>query len=72
MKLVYVFMTLGESRLVAGIDDGAGKLRRVEAKWQALGDEALLPPKTWSDSVKGEAEFQRAEDAHPNPLRKFL
>lgn len=72
MKLVYAFMTLGESRLVAGVDDGAGKLRRVELKWQAIEAEALLPPKTWVTTVFGEVEYQRAEEANPNPLRRFL
>lgn len=71
MKLVYAFMTLGESRLVAGVDDGAGKLRRVELKWQAKTD-ALLPPTTWPTTVLGEADFQRTEEANPNPVRKFL
>lgn len=71
MKLVYVFMTLGESRLVAGADDGAGKLRRVQTTWAAK-DDAHLPPVTWAETVRGEVEFQRAEDAHPNPVRNFL
>jgi hypothetical protein len=71
VKLVYVFMTLGEARLVAGIDDGAGKFRRITTTWQAK-ENPHLPPPTWAETVRGEAEFQRAEDAHPNPVRKFL
>lgn len=71
MKLVYVFMVLGESKLVAGVDDGGGKLRRINANWHALGDEALLPPTTWPSTVQGEADFQRANEAHPNPLRNI-
>lgn len=68
MKLVYAFMTLGESRLVAGVDDGGGKLRRIEAKWLAK-ENPHLPPKSWADTVRGEADLQRSEAAHPNPLR---
>jgi hypothetical protein len=71
VKLVYVFMTLGESRLVAGVDDGAGKLRRIETTWAAK-DDAHLPPPTWAETVRGEADFQRTEDANPNPVRRFL
>jgi hypothetical protein len=71
MKLVFVFMTLGEARLVAGVDDGAGKFRRITATWQAV-ENAHLPPKTWADTVRGEADLRRTEDANPNPVRKFL
>lgn len=71
MRLVYVFMALGESRLVAGVDDGAGKLRRIETKWEAKAD-PHLPPPMWAETVRGEAEFQRNEDAHSNPVRKYL
>ena len=70
MKLIYVFMTLGTSRLVAGVDD-AGKSRRIELTWQAK-ENAHLPPTSWADSARGEAEVQKAEEAHPNPARNFL
>ena len=71
MKFVYVYMTLGESRLVAGVDDGAGKLRRVEAKWQAK-ENAHLPPESWANTIRGEVELQQAEEAHPNSARNNL
>lgn len=71
MKILFVFMTLGEAKLVAGVDDGAGKLRKINVKWMAK-ENAHLPPATWAQTAKGEADLQRTEDAHPNPLRKFL
>lgn len=71
MKLLFAFMTLGESKMVAAVED-AGKVRRVNLKWSAIGDEALLPPTTWADSVQGEVEYQRSNEAHPNPVRNFL
>lgn len=71
MKLVFVFMTLGESRLVAGVDDGSGKFRRIEATW-LVKENPHIPPPTWADTVRGEAENRRAEEANPNPVRKFL
>jgi hypothetical protein len=70
VKLIYVFMTLGQARLVSGVAD-AGKVRRIELTWQAK-DDAHLPPTTWAESVRGEAEVQKADEAHPNPARNFL
>lgn len=71
MKLVYVYMTLGVSKLVAGVDDGAGKLRRVEVQWQSK-SEPYLPPVVWVDTARREAEFQKSDAANPNPVRMFL
>lgn len=71
MKFVFVFMKLGEAKLVAGVDDGGGKFRRVEATWRAV-DDGHLPPKSWADTVRGEVDLRRTEDTLKNPVRKFL
>ncbi len=72
MKLLYVYVTLGEPRLVVGVDDEKGKIRRVDVKWMAGPiPDAELPPKTWADSARGEVDYQISIAANPDPLRRF-
>jgi hypothetical protein len=67
VKLIYAFMVLGEQKITTGVE-GAGKLRKITVTWMAK-DDPHLPPATWADGARGEAEYQRANEANPNPLR---
>lgn len=70
MRILYAFMRCGESSLVAVADDGQGKHRRVNLKWESR-DESHLPPTSWAESVKGEINYQRSVEASPSILGKL-
>jgi len=70
MKLIFATLYLGQSRVVAVVEETGGKQRKIELRWQSA--TALdVPPPTWFEAVCAEAEDQRSNEARPNVMGLF-
>lgn len=61
MKIWFVVLHRGKSKVVASVEDRAGHRRLVEYKWLGKGKEDI-PPEQWADQVSKEAELQLAAE----------
>ena len=67
MKLIFVTLFLGESRLAAVVQGEDGKQRRIELRWMSA-DATDLPPPTWLDTVRAEVDHRITEEKKPNMM----
>lgn len=59
MKLQFVVLYKGQSRLDAVVEEDTGKRRRVGVSWLRK-EKSDLPPADWLDQVLKEIEFQKS------------
>jgi len=60
-KLLFVVLHEGQPSLEATVEDDDRRRRRIDIRWMVKGEAPL--PDNWWDTVLGEVEVQRTEDA---------
>lgn len=60
MKLLFVVLHLGKSKLEVTVEDDGGHRRRVGFVWHAK-EQSDIAPAHWPESIVGELAFQDAE-----------
>lgn len=61
MRVEAVSLTLGAQKLAAVVTDPEGHRRRIELVW-FVKDATDVPLPGWLDSLRGEVEYQRAQE----------
>lgn len=61
MRVEAVSLTLGEQKLSAVVTDAEGHRRRIALHWRVK-DATDTPLPGWLDSLRGEIEYQRAQE----------